>query len=99
MAYRDLNIDSAARTVWKGKQRLELTNKEFGILEYLLRHPSEVVTQEDLLEHVWDINANPFTTTVRVHVNALRRKLAGGNDTTYIETIIGAGYKLSATEG
>ena len=92
IVYRDLRIDLLARTVWKGTQRLELTNKEFGILEYLARHPAEVVTQEDLLEHVWDVNANPFTTTVRVHVNALRRKLG---DDGYIETLIGAGYRLA----
>lgn len=91
IGWRDFTIDLAAHTVWKGNQRLDLTNKEFGILEYLVHHPGAVVTQEDLLEHVWDINTNPFTTTVRVHMNTLRRKLGGEG---YIETVIGAGYRL-----
>jgi DNA-binding response OmpR family regulator len=91
----DLTLDPAARTAYQSQRRLALTRKEFGILEYLLRLRGEVVSQEDLLEHVWNAQANPFTNTVRVHVNGLRRKL-GDTATTprYIETIIGTGYRL-----
>lgn len=95
--YRDLKLDPSARIVWQGHAQLELTNKEFGILEYLLRRPSEVVTQQDLLEHIWDINANPFSTTVRVHVNSLRRKLQQqdtSDSENYIQTVVGKGYRL-----
>lgn len=97
LQYRDLKLDPSAKAVWKGQRRLELTNKEFGVLEYLLRHPAEIVTQEDLIEHIWDINANPLTTTVRVHINSLRRKLGGNpapNGEAYIETVVGKGYRL-----
>jgi two-component system, OmpR family, response regulator len=91
----DLTLDPAARTAHQGERRLDLTRKEFGILEYLLRRRGEVVSQEDLLEHIWNAQVNPFTNTVRVHVNALRRKLG---DTAaaprYIETVVGAGYRL-----
>ncbi len=91
--YQDITLDPSAHAVWKGTQRLELTKKEFGILEYLLHHPTEVVTQEDLLEHVWDMHTDSLTTTVRVHITSLRRKL-GDSANIYIETVVGSGYRL-----
>jgi DNA-binding response OmpR family regulator len=93
--YQDLKLDPTARVVWQANHRLELTCKEFGILEYLLRHQGEIVSQETLLEHVWDMQANPLTNTVRVHINSLRRKLEDLAETPqYIETIIGQGYRI-----
>ncbi len=84
-----------ARVVWQGNRRVELTSKEFGILEYLLRHQGEIVSQEALLEHVWDMQTNPLTNTVRVHINSLRRKLEDIAETPrYIETIVGQGYRV-----
>src|SRR5947209_6960351 len=74
LQYKDVKLDPAARVVWQGNRRVELTSKEFGILEYLLRHRGEIVSQEALLEHVWDMQTNPLTNTVRVHINSLRRK-------------------------
>jgi DNA-binding response OmpR family regulator len=95
LQYKDLKLDPIARVVWQGNRRLELTGKEFSILEYLLRHLGEVVSQEALLEHVWDMKANPLTNTVRVHINSLRRKLEDLAETPYyIETCIGHGYRL-----
>ncbi len=95
--YQDLKLDATARVVWQGNHRLELTCKEFGILEYLLRHQGEIVSQEMLLEHVWDMQANPLTNTVRVHINSLRRKLEDMAETPrYIETIIGQGYRIGS---
>ena len=92
LRYNDIVLDPSAHLVWKGRQPLDLTKKEFGILEYLLRHPTEVVTQEALLEHVWDMHSDPFTTTVRTHMASLRRKL--GDATLSIETVVGRGYRL-----
>jgi DNA-binding response OmpR family regulator len=96
----DLTLDPATRTAYQDQRRLALTRKEFGILEYLLRRCGEVVSQEELLEHVWNAQANLFTNTVRVHVNALRRKL-GDTATTprYIETVVGMGYRLDDFAG
>ncbi|HVB76014.1 MAG TPA: response regulator transcription factor [Ktedonobacteraceae bacterium] len=91
LQYQDLKLDPTARIIWKNNRHLELTSKEYGILEYLLRHQGEVISQETLLEHVWDMQVNPLTNTVRVHINSLRRKL---QDTTYIETVINQGYRL-----
>jgi DNA-binding response OmpR family regulator len=97
LQYKNLKLDPIARVAWLGKRRLELTGKEFSILEYLMRHQGEVVSQETLLEHVWDMQANPLTNTVRVHINSLRRKLEDMAETScYIETCIGHGYRLGA---
>jgi len=91
----NLTLDPAARRVWQAGCPLALTRKQFRILEYLIRRRGEVVSQEDVLEHVWNAEANPFTNTVRVHMNALRRALG---DTAahpqYIETVVGVGYRF-----
>ena len=78
---------------------LDLTPKEFALLRYFMSRPGEVVSQEELLDHVWDEHADPFTQTVRVTVGTLRRKLGtvGGDDA--IETVIGRGYRLGARGG
>jgi DNA-binding response OmpR family regulator len=68
---------------------LSLTVKEFALLEYFLRHPDEVLSQETLLEHVWDEMADPFTNTVRVTISNLRKKLG---EPQIIETVAGRGY-------
>ncbi len=95
LQYKDVKLDPAARVVWQGNRRVELTSKEFGILEYLLRHQGEIVSQEAILEHVWDMQTNPMTNTVRVHINSLRRKLEDIAETPrYIETIVGQGYRV-----
>ena len=91
----DIKLDTAGQVVWQADRRLDLTRKEYGILAYLLRRPDEIISQEELLEHVWDAAANPFTQTVRVHINSLRQKL--GDDVQkprYIETVIGQGYRF-----
>ncbi|MBO0781565.1 MAG: response regulator transcription factor, partial [Ktedonobacteraceae bacterium] len=95
LQWKDLKVDTVAHIAWHRNRRLNLTRKELSILEYLLRHQGEVVSQETLLEHVWDMRANPFTNTVRVHINSLRHKLEDMADTPhYIETLIGQGYRI-----
>ncbi|NIR35237.1 MAG: winged helix-turn-helix transcriptional regulator, partial [Actinobacteria bacterium] len=63
-------------------------------LRYFMSHVDEVLSQERLLEHVWDEHADPFTNTVRVTVGTLRRKLGAGDEPQMIETVIGSGYRL-----
>lgn len=95
LQYLDLVLDPAGCTLRQGENVVDITIKELRVLEYLMRHQGEVISQEMLLDHVWDQNANPLTTTVRVHIASLRRKL--GNDPQgdpYIQTIIGGGYQL-----
>jgi DNA-binding response OmpR family regulator len=64
------------------------------VLRYLMHRPGHVVSAEELLEHVWDENTDPFTQTVRVTVGTLRRKLTGEGEQPPIETVIGRGYRL-----
>jgi DNA-binding response OmpR family regulator len=87
----DLVLDPARRTVTRAGQPLDLTRKEFGLLEELLKARGAVVSSEELLERVWDANADPFTTTVRVTMMTLRKKIG---DPALIETVVGAGYRV-----
>jgi DNA-binding response OmpR family regulator len=92
LAVGDLVLDPAKRVVTRGGVRADLTRKEFGILEVLLKADGAVVSSEELLERVWDANADPFTTTVRVTVRTLRRKLGSP---PVIETVVGSGYRIT----
>jgi DNA-binding response OmpR family regulator len=94
LAVGALVLDTARRTARRGQRELRLTNKELGVLEYLMRRPGHVVSSEELLEHVWDENADPFTQTVRVTVGTLRRKLDAEGSPPLLETVVGQGYRL-----
>ncbi|MBA8825700.1 DNA-binding response OmpR family regulator [Saccharopolyspora lacisalsi] len=88
---RGLTLDSARRRVCRRGGEVELTRKEFGVLEVLLAAEGAVVSSEELLERVWDEYADPFTTTVRVTVMTLRKKLG---EPSLIETMVGSGYRV-----
>ena len=89
----DLALDQAKRVATRGGRALDLTRKELGLLEELLKARGGVVSSEELLERVWDANADPFTTTVRVTMMTLRKKLG---EPALIETVVGAGYRVRA---
>ncbi len=89
----DVELDPARRTVTRGGNQVELTRKEFGVLEVLLAASGSVVSSEELLERVWDEHADPFTTTVRVTVMTLRKKLG---EPGIIDTVVGSGYRVPA---
>jgi DNA-binding response OmpR family regulator len=90
----ELELDDTRHRARRGSRELDLTAKEFALLRYFMAHPDEVLSQEHLLEHVWDEHADPFTNTVRVTVGTLRRKLAVDDEEPLIETVIGSGYRL-----
>jgi DNA-binding response OmpR family regulator len=92
IVHGDLVVDRARRRVSRAGRPVSLTRKELGILEELLVADGAVVSTEDLLERVWDENADPFTRTVTVTIARLRRKLG---EPDLIETVIGSGYRLS----
>jgi len=92
LAVGELTLDAARHEAWRGERRLPLSPKEFGVLEYLMTRPGHVISAEELLEHVWDENVDPFTQTVRVTIGTLRRKLGGDR---LIETVVGKGYRLT----
>jgi DNA-binding response OmpR family regulator len=84
-------LDQAKRVATRAGKPLDLTKKEFGLLEELLKAGGSVVSSEELLDRVWDANADPFTTTVRVTMMTLRRKLG---EPPLIETVVGVGYRM-----
>ena len=90
----DIELDSSRHEARRDGRQLPLTPKEFALLYYFMSRAGQVLSQEDLLEHVWDENADPFTNTVRVTVMTLRRKLADAGDGQPIETVVGRGYRL-----
>jgi DNA-binding response OmpR family regulator len=92
----DLELDVSKRTVTRSGNLVDLTKKEFGVLEVLLSARGAVISSEELLERVWDENADPFTTTVRVTVMTLRKKLG---EPGVIDTVVGAGYRMPSAAG
>jgi DNA-binding response OmpR family regulator len=90
----DIVLDAARHLVRRGQRELSLTLKEFALLRYLMTKPGHLVPAEELLEHVWDENADPFTQTVRVTVGTLRRKLSVDGEPQLLETVVGRGYRL-----
>jgi DNA-binding response OmpR family regulator len=91
LATGDLALDPARRFAHRGGRRLELTPKEFAVLELLLSARGSAISQEELLERAWDEAADPFTNTVKVTVSRLRAKLG---DPPLIDTVPGAGYRI-----
>ena len=94
--YFDLEIDFAAKEVYKDEQEIKLTFKEFEVLEFLYRHAGNVISREQLLENIWGYAYDGDTTrTVDMHIRSLRQKLGDNADKPkYIETVRGYGYKL-----
>jgi DNA-binding response OmpR family regulator len=90
----ELRLDDARHEAARGDRHLDLTAKEFALLRFFMLHAGEVISQETLLEHVWDEHADPFTNTVRVTVGTLRRKVSVDGEVPLIETVIGRGYRL-----
>ena len=89
-----LVLDTARHEARRGDRLVDLTAKEFALLRYFMSRPGEVISQEELLDHVWDEHADPFTNTVRVTVGTLRRKLSTGDEPGLVETVVGRGYRL-----
>lgn len=87
----ELRLDPSRFEAWRGDRQLQLSVKEFSLLQYFMAQAGRVLSQEHLLEHVWDEAADPFTNVVRVTVSNLRKKLGAPGP---IETITGRGYRL-----
>jgi len=90
----EIRLDPARRRVWRGKEEISLSPKEFALLELLMRHPGEVLTRTHILEHVWDFAYDPASNVVDQYVAYLRRKTDLPGDRSHIETIRGVGYRL-----
>ncbi|MDP9073276.1 MAG: response regulator transcription factor [Actinomycetota bacterium] len=91
----DLRLDPASRSVGRGEEAVQLTAREFAALEYLMRHPGEVVSKAEMLEHVWDAGYDGDPNVVEVYIGYLRRKIDVPFGRHTIETVRGAGYRLA----
>ncbi|MFJ2979901.1 MULTISPECIES: response regulator transcription factor [unclassified Curtobacterium] len=95
----DLVVDPAARTVSRASTPVELTSREFAVLEFLARRAGEVCSKRDVIENVWDVDFDGDPNIVEVYVGHLRRKVDRPFGRTAIETVRGAGYRLAADGG
>lgn len=91
----DISIDSLTQEVKKGKKSVYLTRKEFSLLELLVRHQNCVVSRGTIMEHVWDMDGNPFSNTIETHIFNLRKKIEDGKR-RLIWNVPGRGYKITA---
>ena len=98
LRYEDLEMDRLQRAVTRGGRLIDLSPREFRLLEYLLLHPEELVTRTMLLQKVWNMSFDPETNVVDAHVSNLRRKLEEGGRYRLIQTVRGAGYMLRSGE-
>jgi heavy metal response regulator len=96
LAVADLRLDPAKREVTRGNKRIELTSKEFALLEFLLRRRDQVLSRVVIAQHVWGVNYDTFTNVIDVYVNYLRKKIDSGFEPKLIHTVRGAGYILKA---
>src|SRR5476649_309278 len=92
----DLELDRMTRRVTRGGKKIELTAREFQLLEFMMRHSGQVVTRTMLLEGVWDYHFDPQTNVIDVHISRLRQKLDKGFETPLLHTMRGAGYSIRA---
>ncbi|MBX4189945.1 response regulator transcription factor [Candidatus Parcubacteria bacterium] len=90
----DLKLDTIKHVVTRAGKMVKLNRKEFALLEYLMRNPGTVLTRSMILEHVWDMNADPFTNTVDVHIRFLREKVDYNPKRKLLHTVHGYGYKI-----
>jgi DNA-binding response OmpR family regulator len=95
----DLKLDRIEHRVERASRRIELTSKEFSLLEYLMRNTGRRVTRAMIIEHVWNLTFDTTTNVVDVYINYLRRKIDDGHPRKLIHTIRGVGYELSAPPG
>ena len=95
LQFADLTMDSTTRRVKRGETPIELTAKEYAVLECLIREPEHVLTRTQIAEHVWNYDVFNQSNVVDVYIRNLRRKIDDGFDVKLIQTVRGAGYRLS----
>ena len=91
-----LTLNPSTQEAFLGTKKIDLTLKEFRILEFFMSHPNHVLTRQKIIDHLWDFNFNPFSRVVDVHINNLRNKLEKHTHGPILETIRGVGYRLKS---
>jgi heavy metal response regulator len=92
--FADLRLDPVTHNVWRKDREIDLTAKEYGLLEYFMRNPNQVLTRTMIADHVWDYTFDSFTNIIDVYVNYLRKKIDRDADKKLIHTVRGVGYIL-----
>jgi heavy metal response regulator len=96
LQFADLTLDPTRHTLLRGGKKIDLTAKEFALLDYFMRNPGRVLTRTMIVEHVWDYDFDTGTNVVDVYVNYLRKKIDSDRETKLIHTIRGVGYVMKA---
>lgn len=99
LKFDNLQLVFSARAAYIDDIALPLTKKEFSILEYFTLNQNKIISQEELMEHIWDINADSFSGAIRVHISSLRKKITAALGYDPIETRVGEGYIFAAKKG
>jgi heavy metal response regulator len=94
LRFADLTLDPARRMVFRGAKKIDLTAKEYALLDYFIRNPGRVLTRTMIADHVWDYNFDSMTNIIDVYVNYLRRKIDSDREHKLIHTVRGVGYVL-----
>lgn len=90
----DLTMDLVRHRAYLGDKEISLSQKEFALLEFLMRRKGTVISRAQIAEHVWDLHFDPMSNSIDVYINFLRKKIDGGRQKSRIETVRGAGYRL-----
>jgi heavy metal response regulator len=98
LALADLTLDPATREVTRGGRRIDLTAREYALLEFFLRNPGRVLSRALIAQHVWGVSFDTFTNVIDVYVNYLRRKIDADFEAKLLHTVRGAGYVLKEPE-
>jgi DNA-binding response OmpR family regulator len=96
ITYADLRLDPVAHKVWRAGKEIDLTAKEYALLEYFIRNPEKTLTRNMIAEHVWDYTFDSFTNIIDVYVNYLRKKIDRDFTVKLVHTVRGVGYMLKA---
>jgi len=94
IVFADLRLDPVTHKVWRSDKEIDLTSKEYALLEYMMRNPNQTLTRSMIAEHVWDYTFDSFTNIIDVYVNYLRKKIDRDFDKKLIHTVRGVGYVL-----
>ncbi|MBS1985629.1 MAG: response regulator transcription factor [Bdellovibrionales bacterium] len=99
LKFADIEMDLVRRQVVRAGKNIQLTSKEFALLEFFMRHPNRPISRTEISEHVWDVHFDSGSNVIDVYINMLRKKVDQGFDRKLIHTVIGYGYSLKEEEG
>lgn len=94
LRFGDIRLDPSTHEVWRGSRLIDLSSKEYALLEFLMRHPRQVLSRQVIADHVWDIDADHLSNVIDVYVSYLRRKLCTEGESDVLQAVRGYGYQL-----